>query len=251
MADVQPEQVLAVLKRALKNRGITYDELAAQVGMSESGVKKLLTADDLSMTRLAAICDVLEVSVADVVREAAAARRTTFRPSDAQRAAIVAEPRLLLVLWVLSEDRGRLGHARARLGLDAATMRRLVRRLARIGLVEVIDRDRVAVVHAASDWRLPADVGRAAVAPLQDALLERARARVERGGGDDVELGFTRLRLHPDAAAELKAEMRALLARMDERSRRDRAIHPEASLVEVGALCALSPFRAAEALAAM
>ena len=252
MHQVQPEQLLETLKRALRNRRITYAQLADELGMSESGIKKLLTADDVSLSRLSAICDVLGVSVVDVVSEAASPAPTVFVPDEGQRAAFIAEPRLLVVLWALGEHKGDVESTRARLGLDRRTMRRLVRKLARVETIEVLDADRVRLRYPEStDWRLPADVGRAVMAPLQDALLGSARSHVERGAGEHVDLGFARLQLHPNTVRELQAAMRALLREMGARSRRERALHRGEALVEVGAMTVLAPYGLADELASV
>lgn len=52
------------LKRLLKLKKITYRELAEQVGMTESGVKKMLNGQDLSMKRLNQLLGLLGISLA-------------------------------------------------------------------------------------------------------------------------------------------------------------------------------------------
>lgn len=52
-------EVKAHLKRALRDQNITYTELGRALGMSESGVKKLFAAPDISLERLGRICQVL------------------------------------------------------------------------------------------------------------------------------------------------------------------------------------------------
>jgi transcriptional regulator with XRE-family HTH domain len=44
---------LKSLKTLLKSKGVTYTELAEHLGMSESGVKKMLNSKDLSFRRSA------------------------------------------------------------------------------------------------------------------------------------------------------------------------------------------------------
>ncbi|MBX3018290.1 MAG: helix-turn-helix transcriptional regulator [Bdellovibrionaceae bacterium] len=55
------------LKRALRDQGVTYTELGRQLRMSESGVKKLFAAPDISLDRLGQICEILGLSVHELL----------------------------------------------------------------------------------------------------------------------------------------------------------------------------------------
>ena len=52
---VQYTEVKAKLKQALAEQDLTYGQLGRRIGMSESGVKKLFSAHDISLERLAQI----------------------------------------------------------------------------------------------------------------------------------------------------------------------------------------------------
>ena len=53
----------AELRNVLKARGITYKDVAIEMGMSESGVKKLLTSKDISFNKLE---DILKIAKLDL-----------------------------------------------------------------------------------------------------------------------------------------------------------------------------------------
>lgn len=57
------------IKNALKMQKVTYRELAAKIGMSESGLKKILGGDDASFQRLAQIADALGLTLTDLMNE--------------------------------------------------------------------------------------------------------------------------------------------------------------------------------------
>ena len=44
------------LKRALKSRGITYSALAARLGLSEAGVKRMFSKHDFTLQRMDDVC---------------------------------------------------------------------------------------------------------------------------------------------------------------------------------------------------
>ncbi|MEK2689057.1 helix-turn-helix domain-containing protein [Bdellovibrio sp. GT3] len=59
--------VSEALRNVLKSRSITYKDLADKLKMSESGVKKLLTGDDISFNKLNAILSFLDISLKDLI----------------------------------------------------------------------------------------------------------------------------------------------------------------------------------------
>lgn len=60
-------KIIQIIKRDLKTKGITYKEIAAFLKMTEAGVKKLLSKDDISFNKLKLICDLLQVSTQDLL----------------------------------------------------------------------------------------------------------------------------------------------------------------------------------------
>lgn len=86
------EAVVSHLKQALKKRNLSYAELAERLGMSESGVKKIMTNDDVSLGRLAGICEAAEIDLFDLLQVAWKSPPTPFILTDEQRALFEAHP---------------------------------------------------------------------------------------------------------------------------------------------------------------
>lgn len=61
--------VIRVLKEVLKERQISYKDLAARLGMSESGVKKIFTGKDCSFLKLMQISKILKLKFSDLMNE--------------------------------------------------------------------------------------------------------------------------------------------------------------------------------------
>lgn len=61
--------LLGVLKGVLKDRGLTYRDLAKSLNLSESGVKKIFSSDDCSFQRLVDIASVLSLKISDLLYE--------------------------------------------------------------------------------------------------------------------------------------------------------------------------------------
>jgi Cro/C1-type HTH DNA-binding domain len=92
--------IVAELKRALRERGHTYAAVANKLGLHIASVKRLFASGDLSLTRVDQICELLQISLAEILA------RTQDRPvvsqlTVEQEQEIVSDPKLFLIAWLL------------------------------------------------------------------------------------------------------------------------------------------------------
>lgn len=242
MTNVRAPAVLAVLKRAIAHRGLRYRELAEAIGLSESGLKKAMTAEDFSLDRLAAICDVIEVDVVDILSEASDPPGHDFEPDEQQIAALRERPDRLVFLWALVDTHGDVKAARDLLGVGVRDARRHLAALSRLGLLEMGDEVVHLRVSRRTEWKLPAELGRSVMAPLQDKLLANTREAIEGGEGALCELGLASTRCTPATAREMRTRMRALLTELQARANRERVLRAPSDLVALGAMTVIGPY---------
>jgi len=93
--------IVAELKRALRERGLTYAAVARQLSLSLASVKRLFARGDFSLARVERICELLELSLREVLERAAERAAPTNQLSIAQEREIVADPKLFLLTWLL------------------------------------------------------------------------------------------------------------------------------------------------------
>lgn len=96
--------ILETLKRTLKNKKTSYNTLANEIGMSESGLKKLLNAKDISLNRLTQITNVIGVSLSDLMDLAYEEEVKSVELSKNQESALLADNTLLRVFWRMSVE---------------------------------------------------------------------------------------------------------------------------------------------------
>lgn len=96
---------LNTLKKALRSRGITYADLAKSLKMTESGVKKMLNAKDISFQRILKICKVIDVLPSQIFSISERSSVPTYHLSEKQQDALVKDRRLLAVYWLLTIER--------------------------------------------------------------------------------------------------------------------------------------------------
>ena len=91
------QTLISVLKAELKTAGLTYAALAQQLGLAESSVKRMFAQGKMTLSRLNAICRVLRTDYAELSRKVADAAPQRSTLTLDQEAAVVADPKLLLV----------------------------------------------------------------------------------------------------------------------------------------------------------
>lgn len=96
--------IVQSIRALLRQRGMTYRELGLALGVSEPTIKRDLGRRNFSLQRLDRICDVLEVSVAELASGTAKPAASLSQLSLQQEKALVRDPRLLLVTYLLAND---------------------------------------------------------------------------------------------------------------------------------------------------
>lgn len=138
--------VFGILKSVLRARGITYAELARRLDLSEPTVKRIFADKDCKLSRITRICDVLDLSLADVTAQAS---RIEVRPIELgdRIEARLAEDRPAFHLFLLLRDGMSADAIMAHYQLDRAAMFALARRLEKIGLIALMPMDRIRLLE--------------------------------------------------------------------------------------------------------
>ena len=96
--------LVAALQKELKTAQMTYADLAQQLGMAESSVKRMLAKGDMPLSRIDAICRALALDFADLARHVADNQPLLRELTPEQERAVVADKKLLLMaICVLSQ----------------------------------------------------------------------------------------------------------------------------------------------------
>jgi transcriptional regulator with XRE-family HTH domain len=89
--------LVTTLKAELKAAGLTYAELARQLGMAESSIKRIFAKGDMPLSRIDEVLRVLKMDFAELARKVADAQPLRRELSADQEAAVIADRRLLLM----------------------------------------------------------------------------------------------------------------------------------------------------------
>lgn len=227
--------LVAELKRHLKAQGITYAALAAELDLSESSVKRLFARQSFSLKRLEQICHVVGLEIADLVALMNERREFLTELTPEQEDALLADPKQLLVTYLLING-WPLADITAEFAIEPAELERLLIRLHRARIIELLPFNRVKLLTARNfTWRKDGPVQRFFAREVQREFLDSAF------GGAGEHLRFVAGRLSRASLAELRRSIDRLAREFDELAQRDAAL-PRAERESCAAVLALRPW---------
>jgi len=134
--------LIETLKKQLKQEGVTYRALAEKLEVSESAVKQMFAAGNFSLRRLDQICDVLRLDLGELM-DLVASRESGMEQLDVKlEKELVSDIKLLLVAYCLV-NYWKVEDILARYALEEKEVIRILARLDRMKLIELLPENRV------------------------------------------------------------------------------------------------------------
>lgn len=131
------QTLVELIKAELKMAGLSYAQLAAELGLSESSVKRMFASGgEMPLSRVDEICRALKTDFAELSRKVAAAEPLRRELTLAQEKAVVADPRLLL-LAICCLSQWSLEQVVASYAISEAEATRYLAQLDRLGVIEL------------------------------------------------------------------------------------------------------------------
>jgi len=213
--------IVQVIRSTLRQRRMTYRDLAAAIGVSEPTVKRDLSRGDFSLARLDRICDALELSLSDLAQNQAGAGMPT-QLSELQERALVRDPRLLVVTYLVVND-WKWNEITSTFQLDDNALVSVLLRLDELGIVDYRPPRRIRRLTARNfAWRKDG--------PVHEFFLNRVAPEFLRSHFDGAhdELRFIGGLLSASSQMQMKAAIGRLVQEFDEYARRDARLALEA-----------------------
>jgi transcriptional regulator with XRE-family HTH domain len=165
--------IVDVLKRTLKNRGLTYRDLAKKVGLSEASVKRVFAEETFTLQRLEKVCSAIGITMSELVRMATEkAEPAAHYLSMEQEQLLAADPRLLACFYLLLNGRAS-NEIQARLQLNDRELRALYVKLDAAKLIESLPGLKARLrVGPMIIWRVNGPVRRAHEAKVKAEFLQ-------------------------------------------------------------------------------
>lgn len=202
--------LMKTLKRELKARGVTYVDIAQQLQLSESSIKRLFASGALSVARLESLCEIAGMDFTELVRKSAEARKGITMLTEEQEREVAGDPRLLLVT-VCVLNRWSQEQILQTYELSEPECVQLLARLDRLKLIELLPLNRYRVIVAKEFRWLPnGPIQRFFQKEVQPDFLGSSFSR------PGEKLVFRTGMLSRAANAELMKKMDRLLEQFDE-----------------------------------
>jgi len=145
--------IVLAIRALLRARGMTYRDLAHQLGLSEPTIKRDLGGGDFSLSRLDRICEVLDISLDELVEHGRASEPALTQLSQAQETALVSDPKLLLATYLIVND-WRFEQIMQTFRVDENDLVSLLLELDRLAVIEYRPPDRIRKLTARNfAWR--------------------------------------------------------------------------------------------------
>ncbi|GAA6208261.1 helix-turn-helix transcriptional regulator [Cognatishimia sp. WU-CL00825] len=217
----------AILKRALKARGMTYAQLGDILGLSEVSVKRMFAQRDCKMSRLFELCDLLDLPPEEVLQRARRTEPTSQHLPVATEMALAADPSLFHFLILLREDFSARDIANV-YQLGPLDIDHYGRQLEHLGLAEL---------HTQGDVRLKLSqpIRFRQFGPLHQLVKainqQFLRHAIDRSNDLDTSFHTMGRRVLPDTVTLILQDIKALNAKLANLARQDQMIASEQDLV--------------------
>jgi transcriptional regulator with XRE-family HTH domain len=218
----QSNQWVDTLKRCLKARGFTYQDVARTLKLSEASIKRLFSERSFTLQRLEQICQMMDMSFSDLARlndRNYLERQTTL--SNEQEAALAADA-ILLCYFYLFLNGWDVNRIARRFDLDEPKQVRMLVKLDKLGLIELQPGNRVRLLTARRiQWRKDGMVRRMYERDVKLAFLQHSFSE------DHSHFGFESAELAPESARMILRKMASLSQEFDELAELDVNLKPD------------------------
>jgi transcriptional regulator with XRE-family HTH domain len=145
----QADQLVARLKKKLKEQGVTYKTLAPRLGLCESALKRAFSQGRFTLKRLEEICEAVGVDMATLfeTRGEDAVRQL----SEEQDAALAADPKLFGLFYLLGSGLT-VALVLEKFRYTRDEIRRLLSTLDALALLELLPGDRIRMKVKQNVW---------------------------------------------------------------------------------------------------
>ena len=140
------EKLIQTLKRDLKAKGISYKDVASYLKMTEAGVKKLFSKEDISFNKLKALCDLLQTSPHDLISAAENIDNDVHTFNDKQTKFFLAHKNYFHFFMKLAYEQKTPKHIQTEFALSTRSLNLYLKKLEELGLVKRHPQDRMQIM---------------------------------------------------------------------------------------------------------
>lgn len=232
--------VFDTIKDLLKRRGMTYADVADRLGLSESGVKKMFSTQDCSLSRLYALADIAGIPPAELFAVSDAPAPEVVELTTRQQAWLLDRPTVFRFYWRLVMERRAVPEIQGMLELSDRETSRVLARLEDMRVIRIERPSGRVRVPDAEDVRWPKN------GPLVEHFNMRWAANVVEDAAateneEDSVFRIMQLSMREQTAEEFRDRLSSLVDDFDRRARYEQGVAPLSELTTARVLVGIVP----------
>lgn len=138
----QRNELIAILKKTLKHKGLTYADVARQLHLSEASVKRNFSKKNFTLDRLESICNLAKIDFSDLVRMADDEQEKISSLTLEQEEELVLDVKFLVVATCV-QNAWKLEEVVQEYNVTETECIRYLIRLERHGLIRLLPNNRI------------------------------------------------------------------------------------------------------------
>ncbi|MBT3584796.1 MAG: helix-turn-helix transcriptional regulator [Halobacteriovoraceae bacterium] len=135
--------LMAELKKILKNKRIRYSSLSLKLGISESSVKRTMTASDGALSKIEAICEVVGISFFDLATTIQKESAHEYQLSPEQDKFFSKNTNYFYLFHLMYEMKMTVKQVMKKYQIKALSMTKYLKKLEQLGLLERHANDKI------------------------------------------------------------------------------------------------------------
>ena len=145
----QTHHLIQTLKKALKAHGLTYSDIAKEIGMSEASIKRMFSEKNFTLKRLEQLCLCMDLELSDLLKLMQEEEQYLSKLSEEQEREIASDLTLLLVT-VCALNRWTLNDITAHYKITETECIRYLAKLDKLKIIELLPKNRIKLLIASN-----------------------------------------------------------------------------------------------------
>lgn len=221
------------LKKIIRTKKLTYREIAKNINMSESGLKKLMASEDCSLSKLGEICHAVGVSIEEVYELLKNSPRTPVTFSKKQEEAFIKNPSLynyFLILISCHYDEKALREIK---NLSVSTSQKYLYMLDKLNLITLETKNRIKpVIPEGNAVQISGKLATIVKYNIDDAFVKYMQKKTVSDKDSVYFGGRGTFVLCENSLKELKQEIETLYEEYFRRTKREIILYKEKDLTK-------------------
>tara|TARA_R110000782_G_scaffold55716_2_gene117202 strand:+ start:3704 stop:4435 length:732 start_codon:yes stop_codon:yes gene_type:complete len=145
----QTHHLIITLKKALKAHGLTYNDIAKEIGLSEASIKRMFSEKNFTLKRLEQLCQCMNMELSDLLKLMQEDKQHLSKLNEEQEKEIANNLTLLLVT-VCVLNRWTLDEITTYYKISEIEAIRLLAKLDKLKIIELLPKNRIKLLVASN-----------------------------------------------------------------------------------------------------